>query len=932
MHPGLPVDLGRGTLTGTAPNYTYTPSLNTSGADSFTFKVTNGTLESDPATVSLTVTPVNDAPTVTAIGPQSVRVGQSTAEIAFTIGDVDDAVSSLDVQVQSSNETIMPLTQITLGGSGASRTIRLSAAAANPLGSAIITVLAVDPHLADSPQTFTVTVVPDNNPPTLSTPAAQTTPEDQVLAVPFSVGDSETPVEALTTVAHASDTTLVANSDLTISGTGADRTLSIKPQPNKSGTLSITLSVTDGQAATVSATFLLTITPQNDPPILFDPGAQAVFEDTTLTVPLTLLDIDSPESSLTLSATSPVDFGIPSLEVSVQGSGPFRTLQITPAPNRFGHNTVTLKASDGAATTTLIIPVRVDAVYDRPVLHPIGDQRTRENTPIILPVSFSSLDAPISSLRIVPTTSNEALFPAGSITVAPRLDQAVFTPAAGLSGSALVDFTLMDEVGAASSVHFTVTVSPINEPPTLTSFAPLTIAEGQASAPIPFTVGDTDHPLEVLFVSAGTDNSALFPPGSVRVDGAGASRSLTLTPAVLGGGRARVTVVVDDGVDPVSQSFEVDVTRVNQPPEVSSLSVGLVRVSGPAGGVIRLDSTFLIFDRETPLDDLFLLSSSGDSSIVSQVSVAPGPDPSSRKMDLRLGSRSGRTTLSLLVRDEGGLTARFSFDVEVILSGGTTLANPGRDFQGDGSASFLLQSDTGELAAWFFRGAVLAGGDFFQPSPLVDPSWKLLSAAGFDADGKPDLLFQHPTGSGAVWHMEGMTLREGGASLLTPASPLAAEFRVSATGDFNGDGHPDLIFQHAGDGSLQVAHLNDTTLLSTAALVPDRAAEPGWLVKGAADFDRDGKPDLLLAHPDGRAALWYMDGRTLVRGSLLFASPGTSLLPVVTDYNGDGSPDLVEQDALGQLAVRLMNGESLLTRLPVAVMLPGPSWSIVGPR
>lgn len=104
------------------------------------------------------------------------------------------------------------------------------------------------------------------------------------------------------------------------------------------------------------------------------------------------------------------------------------------------------------------------------------------------------------------------------------------------------------------------------------------------------------------------------------------------------------------------------------------------------------------------------------------------------------------------------------------------------------------------------------------------------------------------------------------------------------------------------------------------------------MVKGAADFDRDGKPDLLLAHPDGRAALWYMDGRTLVRGSLLFASPGTSLLPVVTDYNGDGSPDLVEQDALGQLAVRLMNGESLLTRLPVAVMLPGPSWSIVGPR
>jgi hypothetical protein len=66
-----------GTLTGPAPNLTYTPALNYNGADSFTFKVNDGTVDSSPATVSITVTPVNDPPVAsngsyTTLGTQSV--------------------------------------------------------------------------------------------------------------------------------------------------------------------------------------------------------------------------------------------------------------------------------------------------------------------------------------------------------------------------------------------------------------------------------------------------------------------------------------------------------------------------------------------------------------------------------------------------------------------------------------------------------------------------------------------------------------------------------------------------------------------------------------------------------------------------------------------------------------------------------------------
>ncbi len=78
---------GHGTLSGTAPNLTYTPAANYNGGDSFTFKVNDGTVDSSPATVSLTITTVNDTPVA---NPQSATTNEDTAKaITLNGSDVD---------------------------------------------------------------------------------------------------------------------------------------------------------------------------------------------------------------------------------------------------------------------------------------------------------------------------------------------------------------------------------------------------------------------------------------------------------------------------------------------------------------------------------------------------------------------------------------------------------------------------------------------------------------------------------------------------------------------------------------------------------------------------------------------------------------------------------------------------------------------------
>ncbi|MBX7208599.1 MAG: YHYH protein [Verrucomicrobiaceae bacterium] len=99
-----------------------------------------------------------------------------------------------------------------------------------------------------------------NTPPTISTiPDQSTTQNTATSAITITAGDAETAAASLTMSGSSSNTTLVPNAGIVFGGSGANRTVTVTPATNQTGTSTITCTVSDGSLST-STTFLLTVT------------------------------------------------------------------------------------------------------------------------------------------------------------------------------------------------------------------------------------------------------------------------------------------------------------------------------------------------------------------------------------------------------------------------------------------------------------------------------------------------------------------------------------------------------------------------------------------------------------------------------------------------------------------------------------------------
>ena len=105
---------------------------------------------------------------------QTTPEDTATATLAFTVGDAQTAAGSLTVTASSSNPTLIPVANLSLGGGGASRTVGVTPVA-NQNGAATITLTVADAEGLTAGTSFTVTVSAVNDLPAISALADVTT-------------------------------------------------------------------------------------------------------------------------------------------------------------------------------------------------------------------------------------------------------------------------------------------------------------------------------------------------------------------------------------------------------------------------------------------------------------------------------------------------------------------------------------------------------------------------------------------------------------------------------------------------------------------------------------------------------------------------------------------------------------------------------------
>ena len=189
---------------GTSRSITLTPQTGQSGSSTITITVEDGSGSDRCVSFFVTVTSVNDPPSISSIADQTINEDSSMSPVGFTVSDSENPAGSLTVTASSSNTTLIANGNITLGGAGATRNIELSPQS-NATGTAIVTVVVEDSEGLTAIEMFEVEVVAVNDAPTISAIDNQSTPEDTPLGpVSFSIGDVESSSSALDVSATSS--------------------------------------------------------------------------------------------------------------------------------------------------------------------------------------------------------------------------------------------------------------------------------------------------------------------------------------------------------------------------------------------------------------------------------------------------------------------------------------------------------------------------------------------------------------------------------------------------------------------------------------------------------------------------------------------------------------------------------------------------------
>ena len=207
----------------------------------------------------------------------------------------------------------------------------------------------------------------------------------------------------------------------------------------------------------------------------------------------------------------------------------------------------------------------------------------------------------------------------------------------------------------------------------------------------------------------------------------------------------------------------------------------------------------------------------------------------------------------------GGFTNNGVIHGLVTQSGGVTTISPQTpsDINHDGHSDILWQNANGQAAIWAMNGLTQIPGGSALVDPNPGPSWTEIGTGDFNGDGDADILWQNANGQAAIWEMNGFHQVGGGSGLVGP-NP-GPSWKAVGTGDFNGDGLSDILWQNT-DGQAAIWEMNGLTQIPGGSALVGPNPGPDWKVVGTGDFNGDGHSDILWQNANGQAAIWEMNG------------------------------------------------------------------------
>lgn len=502
--------------------YTYTPNLNYNGTDSFTVIVADGVDGTATSTVTVTVTAVNDAPVNTVPGAQSVAedtILTFNGAKLISVNDVDGNLASTKLTVTNGrlNVTLGGGATITAGANN-SATLTLSgnqtqinAALAtltyqgnlNFNGSDSLQVLSTDSGgtpLTDT-DTVAITVTAVNDAPVNTVPASVTTNEDTPFS--FTAGN------------------LISVNDV-------DGNLATTRLTATNGTVAV--SLTGG--ATISA------------------GANS-------------------SATLTLSGTQ------------TQINAALATAVYTPTPNYNGSATLTVVSTDAAGTPlsdTDVINITVTSVNDAPVNTVPGAQTVAEDTVLAFNgaklITVNDVDGNLSTTRLTVLNGKLNVTLGGGATISAGANNSATLTLSGnqtqinaalatltyqgnanYNGSDTLTVLSTDASAATDSDTVAITVTAVNDPPTVPNYNETIVQDTTLSGAV---VG-TDVEGTALTYTEGVSPTAgvlvLNPDGTYEY-----------TPNAGYFGDDSFTVIVSDGALSATSTVNITVTQTNVAP------------------------------------------------------------------------------------------------------------------------------------------------------------------------------------------------------------------------------------------------------------------------------------------------------------------------------------------------------------------------------